>query len=64
MYIHDEIDCYKILIDKEDLTITGYTLDELILNLIEASSLIGNQLGEYHIKENLTNESWTVYIHK
>ena len=64
MFIHEDDTQYKILIYKEDLIITGYTLDELIFNLIEASSLIGNPLGEYFVKEDIVNQSWTVYIKK
>lgn len=64
MFIYERMENYRIVVDIDDLLQTGQSIDGLITNLKEASSLVGKPLGKHTYTYNPENRTWEIFITK
>lgn len=64
MHIQENLTNYRIIIYPEDIREIGYTFEQIIENLIEASGLINKPLGKYEYTYDPKDMSYVVFIEK
>ena len=64
MIIRENITNYEVTLYQEDLLVMHQTMEEIIANLKEASSLVNKPLGEHRHTYNPKDMSWVIIIDK